>query len=958
MIRPALLLWLLLTSLIGFAQTTGIDQHNVRQFKLDNGLTVLIYPNHSLPEVLGMVVVKAGGKDDPSDATGMAHYMEHMLFKGTSELGTTNYQLEKPLIDSIFIMYDSLGKTNDPIQRQAIQGEINRLSLAANEYAIPNEFSNLIKSIGGTGLNAGTGPDQTVYYNEFPPYQLEKWLDLYSHRFIDPVFRSFQAELEVVYEEKNMYSDMFFTGLLEDYQRQFFKKHPYGQKTLIGTAEDLKNPSLTKMYQFFKEWYVPSNMALILVGDIDPGQAEPMIIKYFGRLQDGQPKEHIIYPEEAFKGREYHEGNLSPIRLVLLGYRTVPSGHPDELPLQLANQMLNNSNETGLFDNLTLNNELMGAIALPLPYQDHGGTVFLGIPKIVGQSMEEAEDLMRKQLEKLRKGEFSDTLLEAIKLREYREHQVSLESNTSFAMILAESFSTGKPLEDYLDYANRVKSITKEDIVRVVNKYYGEDYLAFYSKIGFKPKDKIEKPGYEPIPAKNEVKSAYTLQLDKIQTPEPQFQFVDMGHDVHFSNLLKHDFYHTRNQVNDIFTFVIKYQVGSHEIPLLEQSAALMNTAGAGQYDMAGFKKAFEAIGCTYSINADESYVYVQMTGIDSKFKEAVSLLNLLLKQPNLDEKKLKVLLNGEQTNRVIERTQPDMVSAALNEYVMYKERSAYLTRPTLKQLKGLTTQSVLDTFARVLDYRCIYHYVGTLSPEVTKEIISEIIQPPTHPKQAQVPYIKSLEQYDQNMVFVVSKKKARQSKIMLYSKGPVYMKEQKPVYDAFNLYYGGDFSGLVLQEIREYRSMAYGADGRFMIPGLPGKMTWFQGYVATQSDKTVDALSVYDTLIREMPQKPERMEFIKPYLVQQLSTSRPGFRQISNTVEYWKRFGYNEDPGISRLKDYRAMEWPQVYEFYEKNLRKANIAIAIVGDSREFDLKSLERFGQVVVIKEKKLFN
>ena len=357
----------------------------ILEFELENGLTVFLNEDHAKPEIFGALVTKAGGKDDPSDATGMAHYMEHMLFKGTEELGTIDWEKEKPHIEKIFELYDQLGKTKDEEERSKIQKLINEESVKANKYAIPNELSNIIKSMGGTKLNAGTGRDMTIFYNLFPPNQLEKWLELYSHRFINPVFRSFQAELEVVYEEKNMYADNFGTHMIETFLFYFFKNHPYGQQTLIGTIEDLKNPSLTKMYDFFKTYYVPNNMALVLSGDFNNDEVIPVIKENFGKWLRGDVPESVEYKEEPFNGREFHEGKYSPIKLEILGFRTVTKGHLDEPALEICNRILSNQDQTGLLDKLSLDNKIMMAQVIPMPFKDHGATLVLIIPKIAGQ---------------------------------------------------------------------------------------------------------------------------------------------------------------------------------------------------------------------------------------------------------------------------------------------------------------------------------------------------------------------------------------------------------------------------------------------------------------------------------------------------------------------------------------------------------------------------------------------
>lgn len=259
------------------------DPIHVIQFKLDNGLTVYLTENHDLPQVFGAVVVKTGGKKDPADNTGMAHYLEHMLFKGTTDLGTINYEKEKVLLDQINVLYDELGKTSDPKERGVIQQKINQVSVEAAAYSIPNEMDRMISEIGGENVNAFTTEEMTAYFNSFPSNQMERWLDIYAHRFEEPVFRLFQSELETVYEEKNISMDDPFNAVFEKFMKSFYKNHPYGQQTVIGKTEHLKNPSLTAMYDYYNKWYVANNMALVLSGDFNSQEIIPIVKEKFGK---------------------------------------------------------------------------------------------------------------------------------------------------------------------------------------------------------------------------------------------------------------------------------------------------------------------------------------------------------------------------------------------------------------------------------------------------------------------------------------------------------------------------------------------------------------------------------------------------------------------------------------------------------------------------------------------------
>ena len=196
-------------------QTFENDPLNLKQTTLKNGLTVYLIEDHNKPDVFGGLAVKAGGKYDPADATGMAHYLEHMLFKGTTTLGTIDFEKEKEYLDQIDALYDQLGKTKDEAKRKEIQDKINENSVKATEYALPNEFSNLVNYMGGTRMNAFTTEDMIFFFNHFPPNQMNRFLDIYAHRMDKPVFRLFQSELETVYEEKNQRSETFIFTLIE-----------------------------------------------------------------------------------------------------------------------------------------------------------------------------------------------------------------------------------------------------------------------------------------------------------------------------------------------------------------------------------------------------------------------------------------------------------------------------------------------------------------------------------------------------------------------------------------------------------------------------------------------------------------------------------------------------------------------------------------------------------------------
>ena len=223
--------------------------------------------------------------------------------------------------------------------------------------------------MGGTGINAFTSNEIIAYHNSFPGNQIDKWMEVYSHRFVNPVFRMFQSELETVYEEKNMYADDSFGTMFEFFMKNFYKKHPSGQQSVIGSVEHLKNPSLTKMTEYYNTYYVANNMALILSGDFDIKTVEPMIEEKFGNWRTGEIPAFPEIKENPFNGREQIKVRMTPIKAAILGFRTFPKGHEDEVIFDVMSEVASNSAGTGLFDKLRDDNKIMLAALMNNNYK-------------------------------------------------------------------------------------------------------------------------------------------------------------------------------------------------------------------------------------------------------------------------------------------------------------------------------------------------------------------------------------------------------------------------------------------------------------------------------------------------------------------------------------------------------------------------------------------------------------
>ncbi len=927
----------------------------LKQIVLENGLTVILSEDHNIPIVYGVVVTKAGGKEDPDDATGMAHYMEHMLFKGTEELGTIDWNKEKPYIDQIVSLYEELGKTTDVEKRKDIQKKINDASVEANKYAIPNELDKVLKQIGSTEINANTSYDRTVFHNAFPPYEMEKWLEIYSHRFINPVFRSFQSELETVYEEKNLYADMFQFNLLEEFNKSYFKHHPYGQHPLVGTIEHLKNPSLNKMYQFFNTYYVPNNMALILVGDFNSDKVIPLIKEKFGKWVFKPVPENKKYDEPPFAGREFVEKKLTPIKLELLGFRAPANNSPDKIPLDMCVSILSNENQTGLLDKLSLDNKLLGAMPFYQAYNDYGELAIIAIPKILGQKLEDAEKLVFEQLENLRKGNFDDGLLEAVKLEQYRQLQMQLETVEGKAMMLAELIGQHQDPAVILEWPKKIMAITKQDIMATAQKYLDGNYLAFYSRMGSMKKEKIDKPGFKPVVSNTDATSKFTKHLDSIPSSEIKENFVDIRNDVPYNRVKRGiNIYCVHNPYDDIFSLTIKYDMGEYYHPLLKYACELANVSGTSNKSVNEFKFELAKLGCTYNIYSDINYTTVELEGLEKDFPAALTLLNELLTSPKADKNKIQQIIDSENANRKVETSDPRNVAQALFSWIELGRKSPYMDRPTIKMLKKFTIDSLLNVFKLATTFECDIHYAGQKSIDEIIPLLKNRITWPAVPKNSLAPADIVYNQYTDNAIYFINDDKALQSHIYFFMNQKPYYNDFEPVIDAFNAYFSGDFSGLVLQEIREYRSLAYSAGALYRIPSKTGKENYFMGYVGTQADKTIEAINVFDSLVRVMPQKSERWNMLINYLVKSSLSSRPNFRNLSQEVVKWKYLGYQYDPNEGKIPAYYEMKFDDMYKFYQENIQKKPMVTCIVGNKKRIDMNTLAKRGTIITLKQK----
>ena len=950
--RKSFILFLLL-----FAGTCLFAQGDLKTktIHLDNGLKVVMCEDHAQPEIYGAVYVHAGSKNDPADATGMAHYFEHIMFKGTDKIGTTNWKAEKVFLDSIDLMYDRLHETTDVVERQAIQQKINALSIKSAEYAIPNEVDVILTQMGGKNLNAGTSYDQTVYYNTFPSNQLSKWMDVYVERFRNPVFRLFQSELETVYEEKNMYGDNPISAFQEYLFREAFGEHPYG-RPVIGYTEHLKNPQTSKMREFYNTYYVANNMTLILVGDFDINEVEPMVAEKFGAWHHGELPKVPTYNLPKFNGPTVKEVKMTPIKMGALVFPGVKISDPDYLPLSLACSIFSNG-ETGLTDKLMLENKIMAAMLLPLSLEDHGGNVMIYVPKLLGQSHEDAEALIFDCLDRLKKGDFSDDLFEAMRMSKLTSRIRDMESPMDLASLFAELEMRGMTYEDYLAETKRLETITKDEVVAIANKYFGSDYLDVRSKMGFPAKDKVDKPNWKPIEAKNtEAKSDFAKAIEAQQVPEVEPQVIKFGEDVKITEVNdSFKLFSSANPRNDIFDLKVNFNYGTTSNPDLNKAVDYLNMQGTEDQTPEEFALELQKLGASVNFYAYENQFVVHMTGFEKDLNAIMAMCSRKLHHPSNVEKYIETLVESEKADLSTSKEDARTWANAVREYALYGDQSTFLNHASIKEWKKKKGETLLAETAEALKYDGYVTYSGNTQPRLVVGMLIENQLVRSNAIKGQEK-IRVERKFTEPKVFVASNKKFRQSNIYFYVPGEKLSLQDEALSSVFSKYFGTDMYSIIFQEIREFRSLGYTAFANYRYDYLQRKPGNLFGFLGTQSDKTLDGMTAFKDLIVNMPVRMEKFNASKEALLKSRSSDYVDFRNMPSTVQAWMKRGYDHDPRAEVTELIRNASFDDVQSFYNRLIKGRPVVIMMSGNEKQIDKKELGKFGEVTKLKYKQI--
>ncbi len=942
----------------GFARVNAPnpdDPMDVHIYKLDNGLAVYLTENREEPRFYAEIAVRAGSKHDPAESTGLAHYLEHMLFKGTQNIGTLNYKKEKKHIDRIVALYEEHFSETDSEKRKAIYAEINKASQLAAQYAIPNELDKLYKAMGESGLNAHTWHEETVYKVGLPVNYLKHWAKIESERFQNPVFRLFQPELEVVYEEKNRTLDNKGRLISQAVNKRLYKNHPYGQQTTIGEVEHLKNPSLKNMYQFYDTYYVPNNMAICISGDIDIDATIQLIDEHFSAWKakdipvlnpwEDPPPQGVERVTVKFQGEEY----------VLLAFRTNHRNHRDAEALKLIDMILDNRTAGLINLNLVQQQKVRNAGSYPYLHNDYGAQYLWGIPK-KDQTLAEVEQLLRDQIDMIKRGEFDESLLSAIVTDFKKTQKQGLESNRSRVRQMTEAFLSLSEWDRAVAEIARMEMISREDIARVANHYFGEHYVAGYRIDEQHELPKIEKPQIDKIDIDPTRQSEFAKEVLALSADELSPVFVA---DRDYTIARVRDgvkLYYVKNPVNDLFAFALSVDIGTYQDNRLGTASALMDKSGAGDLSADALKKEWYKLGTDFSIGVADNETNIRISGLDENFEASLLLMVNYIQNPTADQATLDEHVKIALARREDEKKDPRALRNALRFYNRYGDNSRYKRRISSDALQKLSVAELHGLISSLPAYEHTLVYAGS------KPLYEVLAAVKTH--FAMEGDLKTPSAYEHLMTRMPGKteirffhKETAQSQVFVEFGDVAFDASLRPAIDLYNDYFAGGMSGIVFQELREARALAYATFARYDLGSRSNDQNVMWGYIGCQADKTPEAVAALVDLIDDLPESPERFDEAKKSVINRYRVAKIKFRDLPGVLRIWERRNQTPDPRKERFDHIRRADMPLMLDFHKHHIANRPKLISIMGDTSKFDLNSLSTLGAITPVTLDDLF-
>ncbi|MFB6306301.1 MAG: M16 family metallopeptidase [Flavobacteriales bacterium] len=932
------------------------DEYNARIYQLKNGLKVYMAKDEEEPRVSTRIAVRAGSASEQRETTGLAHYLEHMLFKGSNKMGTLNWEKEKPLLKEISSLYEKRRKTKDSAKRRELYKKIDSLSQVAAKYAIPNEYDKMVSGLGGQRTNAYTSKDQTVYVNNIPTSELKKWIKIERERFRKMVLRLFHTELETVFEEFNRTQDNDFRKVRYVMNKAIYKGHPYKLST-IGKPEHLKNPSMKNVHEFKNTYYVPNNMAICLSGDLNPAETFKWIKKEWGDMEKGK---------DVPENRNY--GKAKPINKVIekevqgpeaervyFGYR-FPADDSIQQMVDLISSLLYNG-DAGLIDlSLVKKQKVLNAASYFSFYNDYGVLQFYGQARS-DQTLEQVKDLLKKQVEKIKKGNFSNKLLKAVIRNKKKSRIQSRSSNYGKVSTLSSAFIRHQPWKKKVQYLDNLKEISKEDIVKFAKEHFKNNYVLVYKRHGEDTSSvNISKPPITKVDINRNKKSSFRKKIENMESKRLDPVFVDYKKRINnHKTPAGPDLKYIKKKENKLFDLNYVVEIGNDHDKKLALAVEYLDKLGTNKYTSEELERKFYELGIDFRVNSSDDRSYVSISGLPESMPEGVKLLEHLLKNAEPDSDAYKKMIDNKIEQRRNNLKSKFMNMMALRIYGTYGKNSDFTDKFSEEELRSFKPENLVKKLQDLYDHNHYIFYHGQQNPKKVGKIVSKHHKVPD--KFQELPEKKTYTQRKPtgDSVFFVNYDMV-QANVSMVSRGTKQNKELFPYAKVFNTYYGSGLSSVVFQEIREAKGLAYSARAYYNSP-YTGKYHFASANIGTQADKAFETIDAMMKLLREMKGSKEQFKIAKENILKEIETNRITGSSIFWNYQRIKEEGFEKSKRKMIYNKVKDLTYKDMKKFFNDHIKNGKYDLLVMGKKEHIDMTRLKEYGSIKKVPVKDLF-
>ncbi|MBQ5970940.1 MAG: insulinase family protein [Prevotella sp.] len=935
------------------------DPTKTRIYTLDNGLKVYLSVNKEAPRIQTYIAVRTGSKNDPAETTGLAHYLEHLMFKGTKQFGTTDPEAEAPYLEEITNLYEKYRTLTDPEERRVAYHQIDSVSQLAAQYNIPNEYDKLMAAIGAEGTNAYTSNDVTCYTEDIPSNEVDNWAKIQADRFQNMVIRGFHTELEAVYEEYNIGIAQDSRKLWQAISAMLFPGHPYGTQSTIGTQEHLKNPSIVNIKNYFDKWYRPNNVAICMAGDFDPDEVIKTIDKHFGSWKPGddvaQPEFPAMKPITSPRDTTVYGLEAEAI---WMGWRFDRGNSLQVDTLNIISDMLSNGT-AGLLD-LDINQQMkmLSAWAGTEQLRDYSALIMGGSPR-PGQTLEEAKALMLSEIEKLKAGDFSDDLLPSVINNSKLSFYNRLESNQARANMFVETYINEMPWEQAAGLLSRIENMKKEDIVAFVNRHFADNYVVVYKRQGEdKTLKKIDKPAITAIPTNRDTVSQFVKDIQDAKVKPIKPRFVNYKKDLTFGTTDNNlPYIYVKNVENGRFQLAFRYEFGSDADLRYSYAGDYLDYLGTDSLTNEQIRQQFYKLACNTDINVGQRNVTVTLNGLSENMGEALALLEHVMKCAKPDAEAWAQYVALEEKARFDNRLNQRENFSALVQYGIYGEYNPQLNDLSIDSLRRTDPETLVTLLHNLSEYQHSVLYYGPLSKKQLARVVAENHVVPTEMNAVPEGKHYVLQPTPANEVLVAPYNAKNIYMRMIHNEQREWNPDEAAVKALFNEYYGGGMNTIVFQELREARGLAYNAFAAYVEPMYKDQCEYFFTHIITQNDKMMDCVRQFNAILDTIPESEQAFTIAKEALTKRLASQRYTKFGLINSWLYAQWLGIDYDINERVYKALPELTLKDIVKFEQENIAGKPYRYVILGEPSDIDMPALQKIAPVRILSTTEIF-